>query len=181
MTSTPDAFSSATRTGLCECGCGQQTRINTRNSTIHKMVKGQPQRFISGHSARARQRVKGYPHIRLRNGRMLKRHRLRAERALRHPLPVGAVVHHPDEDPENPIARLVICPDKTYHQFLHVRMRVKAAGGNPNTERICSDCHSIRLRTEFARNKARPDGRSNLCIECSNRRSANQRRAAAQR
>lgn len=36
-------------TGLCECGCGQKTRLAPKNSTERGWVKGQPLRFISGH------------------------------------------------------------------------------------------------------------------------------------
>src|SRR5215469_10822630 len=38
--------------GLCQCGCGQQTNIAKRNDPRHGHVKGQPVRFIHGHSAR---------------------------------------------------------------------------------------------------------------------------------
>ena len=50
-------------------------------------------------------------------------HVLRAEKALGHPLPKGAVVHHVDGDVGNPNARLVICQDQAYHLLLHRRAR----------------------------------------------------------
>jgi hypothetical protein len=37
---------------LCECGCGQPTRIASKTKTSRGEVKGQPQRFIHGHAAR---------------------------------------------------------------------------------------------------------------------------------
>lgn len=37
---------------LCECGCGTPTTIAIKNDTRAKMVKGQPMRFITGHSLR---------------------------------------------------------------------------------------------------------------------------------
>jgi hypothetical protein len=37
--------------GLCECGCGEPAPIATRNEDGY--LKGQPKRFIKGHSARA--------------------------------------------------------------------------------------------------------------------------------
>lgn len=44
-------------TGLCECGCGQQTRIAPRNRTAEGWIKGQPLRFVRGHvPAGARER-----------------------------------------------------------------------------------------------------------------------------
>jgi hypothetical protein len=36
--------------GLCECGCEQQTTIANRNDKLNGMVKGQPRRFILGHT-----------------------------------------------------------------------------------------------------------------------------------
>jgi hypothetical protein len=75
-------------------------------------------------------------------------HRLRAERALGKPLPSGAEVHHVDgtRDEDGP---LVICQDKAYHKLLHARMRIKAAGGNPNTDRICADCQVVKPIDQF--------------------------------
>lgn len=40
--------------GLCECGCGQPAPIATYNEPKRGTVKGQPQRFISGHNARSK-------------------------------------------------------------------------------------------------------------------------------
>ncbi|MGL5910518.1 MAG: hypothetical protein ACRCZP_10995 [Phycicoccus sp.] len=37
--------------GLCECGCGQRTRIETRTDARFGAVAGRPRRFISGHNA----------------------------------------------------------------------------------------------------------------------------------
>ena len=37
---------------LCECGCGQPAPIATKNHTRTGAVKGQPVRFIKGHSIR---------------------------------------------------------------------------------------------------------------------------------
>lgn len=38
---------------LCECGCGNPTRVAAQNRPDRGFVKGQPQRFILGHIARA--------------------------------------------------------------------------------------------------------------------------------
>lgn len=38
--------------GLCECGCGKQTRIAKTNNKRWGHVKGQPVRFIKGHHTR---------------------------------------------------------------------------------------------------------------------------------
>lgn len=40
------------RTGYCECGCGQETKIATRSSSRYGHVKGEPIRFIKGHAGR---------------------------------------------------------------------------------------------------------------------------------
>jgi hypothetical protein len=50
-----------------------------------------------------------------------------AEKALGHPLPKGAVVHHFDENKKNDKpSNLVICPDAKYHRLLHRRTHEQA-------------------------------------------------------
>lgn len=41
----------ARRPHLCECGCGQETKLSDRTSTKRGVVKGQPLPFIKGHNA----------------------------------------------------------------------------------------------------------------------------------
>ena len=36
--------------GLCQCGCGERTRVATQNDRRRGHVKGQPLRFIHGHA-----------------------------------------------------------------------------------------------------------------------------------
>ncbi len=75
-----------------------------------------------------------------RGGHKTRLHTLVAERALGKPLPSGALVHHADGDKlNNDPTNLVICPDDSYHQLLHKRMRAVAACGNPSF-RICTFC-----------------------------------------
>lgn len=81
--------------------------------------------------------VKAY---RWRDGGRL--HRVRAERALGKPLPLGAVVHHADGSKDDD-APLVICQDETYHRLLHRLLRIHQAGGNPFTDRICFKCRRV--------------------------------------
>lgn len=38
--------------GLCQCGCGQATRIAVQSQTRYGQVNGQPVRFVKGHNAR---------------------------------------------------------------------------------------------------------------------------------
>ncbi len=77
-------------------------------------------------------------------------HRVKAAEALGHPLPPRAEVHHVDGTKAE-TSGLVICPDAAYHKALHVRMRIRAAGGNPWTDRICTYCRQPKpLATAFS-------------------------------
>ena len=75
-------------------------------------------------------------------------HIVRAEQALGKPLPKGAVVHHADGS-RSPHAPLVICQDSAYHQLLHLRMKVVAVGGDPNTEKFCNRCRKAKPFSQF--------------------------------
>ena len=96
-------------------------------------------------------------------------HRLRAERALGKPLPPLAVVHHADGSIRDE-APLVICENRAYHNLLHARMRVKAAGGDPNTQALCSVCREVKPFEAFSLNKAllrtNRVGRHDRCKVC---------------
>lgn len=39
-------------TGICECGCGQPTKLAARTNTRKGVIAGQPNRFVLGHSGR---------------------------------------------------------------------------------------------------------------------------------
>jgi hypothetical protein len=142
---------------LCACGCGLPAAIAKK--TQRGVKKGNPCRFHVGHHAVTRV-------YRVRGRRRL--HRLRAEAALGHPLPPKAQVHHPDNDPWNANARLVICPDYAYHALLHQRERVLRAGGNPNTDVVCSRCRLPKPRDQFsnARRRDQHIQHSYLCKMC---------------
>jgi hypothetical protein len=164
---------------LCECGCGQPTKIVRWNHRTKGLVAGQPRRWLFGHhktGGRKRQAVvKGYR----RDSRSRQTlHRLRAERALGKPLPPKAVVHHADGT-RSEDAPLVICQDAAYHRFLHRRMRIKAAGGNPNTDLICSDCQQTKPASEFPANRTTPTGHSYHCRVCKGERDRHAKRRAA--
>jgi HNH endonuclease len=95
-------------------------------------------------------------------------HVLVAEQALGHHLPKGAEVHHVDEDERNNANRnLVICQDKAYHKLLHVRARIVRAGGNPNTDKVCSFCRIAKPLDAFdVRSLCKSTGRQTACRQC---------------
>lgn len=141
---------------LCECGCGQPAPIATKTYRRHGHIAGQPVRFCVGHNGRRAHTRSRYVmvqapwHPRAGANKQVQEHILVAEAALGHFLPSGAEVHHVDENKKHNANRnLVICQDAAYHKMLHVRMRIVARGGNPNTERICSTCKQIRPLSAF--------------------------------
>jgi hypothetical protein len=151
--------------GLCGCGCGLPTPNATVTDRARNWVKGQPTWFIRGHVKRLPV-TKSYRHI-VENGRHTRIHVVRAERALGKPLPPKAVVHHADGSKRDD-APLVICQDQAYHHLLHQRMRVKAAGGNPNTEAICGHCRMLKPLAAFSGDRTRFNGLYGWCRDCNN-------------
>jgi hypothetical protein len=149
---------------LCQCGCGLPAPIASRTNRRAGHVEGQPVRFILGHHWRVRAN-KRYRTSKA-SGELEYVHRLRAERALGHPLPPGASVHHADGSLRED-APLVICQDEAYHHLLHRRMRVLRAGGDPNTEALCSRCHQPRPFSAFNFARGKASGLHNVCRDCS--------------
>ena len=150
--------------GLCGCGCGERTTIAAYDYPNRGAKKGEPRRFIMGHNGRKEVSV-DYRKVKVSNGEMVRVHRLRAELALGKPLPPTAVVHHVDGS-RSELSQLVICQDQAYHMFLHARMRVRAAGGNPNTDAICGQCHLVKPRHAFYRESSGTFGVNSRCIDC---------------
>lgn len=132
---------------VCGCGCGRCVKPYPRTNSRFGHVKGEYAKFLVGHKIAKK---RGYRQVKVLDLSVARvTHRARAEAALGHPLPPGAEIHHVDRDLWNPLARLVICPSRAYHRLLHARMRVKEAGGNPNTDGICARCHQVKPRTAF--------------------------------
>jgi hypothetical protein len=130
-----------TEGGMCECGCGQRTRLAPVNDRSKGWVKGQPLRFVSKHAIELARQIRnsgaignltvqpnGYVTIHTAVGpRYL--HIVVAEKALGRPLrqisrghPDNEVVHHIDGDKQrNAPANLLICTH-SYHTALHARL-----------------------------------------------------------
>lgn len=102
-----------------------------------------------------------------RNGYVME-HILVAEKALGHYLPSGSVIHHVNEiKDDNRSSNLVICEGVSYHKIIHVRMKILARGGNPDTEKICSKCKEIKAKSIFFVSRSTFDGLTHNCKACS--------------
>lgn len=171
---------------LCECGCGEPAPIAVKTHAARGYTKGQPQRYIYGHQNRGRA-CRGYRQQRLptgnhRLGTVTRAHIAIAERALGKPLPSGAHVHHVDENKRNNCNRnLVICQDMAYHSLLHFRARVIRAGGNPETQKICSSCGALKNLDDFhLANRRKAHGRQGYCKPCDSLKRNAHRKLASQ-
>jgi hypothetical protein len=152
--------------GLCGCGCNQITAIALKTNSRRGDVAGYPKKFVKGHRHRL-VKTKSYRAISLA-GRWARLHVRRAERALGKPLPPKAVVHHADGS-KGDHAPLVICQDQAFHALLHVRMRVRAAGGDPDTDALCGHCRTVKPRTAFSGDATNLlQGIYRWCRDCNN-------------
>lgn len=119
-------------------------------------------------------RAEGHPRADATVGSYVFEHILVAEKAIGKYLPLTAVVHHRNEvKSDNRNQNLVICENNAYHQGIHRRMRIVAAGGNPDTDRICGTCKRVKSKTEFhsaGRNSKNSDGLMYCCKECESTR-----------
>ncbi len=158
-------------TTLCACGCGQFTYLPPQTHRAHGWIKGQPMRWLKGHGRRRGRSTNDYNE---RGG--VRAHVFVARQALGKPLPAGTEVHHIDGNKQNNIGRnLVICQDHAYHILLHARTRVLKAGGNPNTERVCSTCREIKPLAAFAADRRKSTGTNTQCRACASAAQRQQR------
>lgn len=111
--------------------------------------------------------VKAPLHPRAQSG-YVPEHIMVAEQALGKPLPPAAPVHHVDLNrANNANNNLVICQDQAYHNLLHKRLRVVLAGGDPNTDKLCTKCHAcLDLESSFSKDRSSTDGFTNVCRSC---------------
>lgn len=94
-------------------------------------------------------------------------HVLIAERAIGKSLDPKHPIHHVNGvKSDNRNQNLVVCEDKLYHQLLHRRQRIADAGGDPNTDRICSRCQRVLPKTDFHRHHRNADGLQVQCKRC---------------
>ncbi|MCA8014649.1 HNH endonuclease [Burkholderia vietnamiensis] len=133
---------SAQEVGLCQCGCGQPTRLAPVNDRSKGWVRGQPLKFIKGHGIGKAAAAKtaaaignrtlsshGYVVVRLGAAQRKYEHVLIAEQALGRPLrnfgcgnPNTEVVHHINGmKRDNRKENLLVCTHE-YHVALHHRL-----------------------------------------------------------
>lgn len=100
----------------CRDMCGKHYQAWRKNGGIYEGLQ------VPGKASN----VSGYLYV---SGRPL--HIQAAEKALGKSLPLGAIVHHVDEDKgNNSNDNLVICPNVSYHRIIHRRTDAYNACGN---------------------------------------------------
>lgn len=120
----------------------------TYRNKVTKFLRGHARGASSGSWAGGKTMSGGYKkvlvhgHPRADNNNYVLEHILITESALGKRLPLGAEVHHFNEDKcDNSRGNLVICQDRAYHKLLHMRRRAAMACGHPDW-RLCGRCKS---------------------------------------
>lgn len=171
--------------GYCQCGCGKKTKIIDWNNAKHGLVRGEPRRFVQGHSSRKAQPLDNYKvdpetgcwiwqgHV-ARNGygmagyqrRVWYAHRL-VFTLLRGPIPEGNQLHHECENPScvNPDHLLPVTP-REHGRLTRGPRKTHCVRGHEYSEENTRT--SINTRGYLQRN----------CRPCARLRNLEQRRAA---
>lgn len=179
--------------GLCQCGCGERTRISTSSNAKRGWVRGEPVRFRQGHHSRIKEihgtwnggryvnsdgyvMVKADGHPRADTNGYVRDHVLVVERAMGKPIGPEHPIHHVNGDREdNGNRNLVVCEDQVYHMLLERRQAALDACGHAGWMR-CGYCGEWSDPEEMY---LRPDGRSGFHSRCCREYQRRQRAEAA--
>lgn len=148
--------------GYCQCGCGRLTLLSTSH-------------YVPGHQNRGRYhgesnpnwkggrtnhgdgyiliRAEGHPKA-VDLGSYVLEHIRVVEKAIGRFLKNPECVHHINEDPtDNRAENLVLCPDQSYHLFLHMRAKTLNACGHADWRKCiyCKQYDDTKNMKEFKR------------------------------
>lgn len=136
---------------LCECGCGEETRIASSTNARYGHVKGEPVRYVKGHYWRNKRRSTGPESAHWKGGKRLdkrgyvmvcvgkdhpmaayggyvREHRLVVAENIGRNLEPHEVVHHINGDKtDNRIGNLVLFSGQSEHRLHHLELA--AIGG----------------------------------------------------
>lgn len=85
--------------------------------------------------------AQGYYRIRPKLKKRQLEHRAIIEKAIGKPIPKGSITHHVNGcKTDNRNSNLVLCQDRAYHNFIHMRIEALKACGNANWLKCCY-CH----------------------------------------
>ena len=118
---------------LCECGCGQPTPLAKMTSRAKGHVKGQPLRFVNGHSRKGKgtvaltfNRALGRWVINCRDGTRYYYAKAILENKIGRRLLPGEITHHKDDDRTNDDPdNLEVMASQSEHAAHHNRKRAQ--------------------------------------------------------